>query len=70
MVLGETSLAVFTHLPIDKMAAILADEIFEYIFLNEDVRISVQISLKFVPISPIDNIAALILVMACRLFGV
>ena len=34
------------------MAAILADDIFEWIFLNEIVRIPIQISEKFVPRSP------------------
>ena len=34
-----------THLPRDKMAAILADNIFIFIFLNEKFRISIQISL-------------------------
>ena len=37
------------------MAAILADYIFKRIFLNENVWISIQISLKFVPDGPIDN---------------
>ena len=42
-----------THLPMDKMAAILADDIFKCIFLNENDRISIQISLKFVPRHPL-----------------
>ena len=42
------------------MAAILADEIFKWIFLNENERIPIQISLKFVPNSPIDNNLALV----------
>ena len=46
---------VLTHLPLDKMAAILADDIFKCIFLNETDRIQIQISLKLVPKSPIDN---------------
>ena len=33
----------------DKMAAILADDIFKRIFLDENNRIPIQISLKFVP---------------------
>ena len=33
----------------------LADNIFKCIFLNENVRTSIQISLKFVPKGPIDN---------------
>ena len=39
------------------MAAILSDDIFKCIFLNEKVRILIQVSLKFVPKSPIDNMA-------------
>ena len=31
------------------MAAIFADRIFKYIFLNENVWILIKISLKFVP---------------------
>ena len=38
-----------THLPLDKMATILADNIFKLIFLNKNGRILTQISLKFVP---------------------
>ena len=58
---------VLTHLPLNKMAAILADGIFKSIFLNENDRISIQISLTFVPRSPINNKAALVQVMAlCR----
>ena len=35
--------------------AILADDNFKCIFLNENDRIPIKISLKFVPRSPIDN---------------
>ena len=55
--------------PLDKMAAILADDIFKGIFLNENDRILIQISLKFVPRGPVDNKWALVQVMACCLFG-
>ena len=51
------------------MAAILADHISKYIFLNENDKIRVQISLKFVPMSRIDNIPALVQVMAWRWTG-
>ena len=53
----------------DKMAAILADDIFKWIFLNENGRIPIQISLKFVPKSPIDNKSALVQVMAWHRTG-
>ena len=34
---------LITHLPLDKMAAILVDNIFKCIFLNENDRIPIQI---------------------------
>ena len=37
------------------MAAILADDIFKCIFLNENDRLRIHISLKFIPRNPIDN---------------
>ena len=40
--------------------------IFQCIFLNENVSISIQISLKFVPKGPINNIPALVQIMAGR----
>ena len=48
------------------MAAILSDDIFKHIFLNEDDKIPIQMSLKLVPRSPIDNKPALVQVMAWR----
>ena len=59
----------FTHLPLDKMAAILADDIFRCIFVNEKFIILIKISLKFVPKGPIDNNAALVKIMAWRGIG-
>ena len=45
----------------------VADDIFKRIFLNENVRIFIWISLKFVPKGPINNIPALARIMAwCR----
>ena len=43
-----------------------ADDTFKRIFLKENVRISIKISLKFVPENPIDNIPALFQIMAWR----
>ena len=43
-----------------------ADDIFKCIFLNENVWISLKISLKFVPTVQINNIPALVLIMAWR----
>ena len=42
------------------------DDTFKRIFLNENVTISLKISLKFVPNGPINNIPALVQIMAWR----
>ena len=43
------------------------DDILKCIFFNENVRIAIEISLKFVPKGPINNISALFQIMAwCR----
>ena len=42
------------------------EDIFKWIFLNENVRISIKISLKFVPSVLISNIPTLVQVMAWR----
>ena len=45
----------------------IADDILKCIFLNENVWIPIKISLKFVPKGPINNIPALVQIMAwCR----
>ena len=46
------------------MVTNLADNVFKCIFLNENNRIVIQISLKFVLMGAIDNKAALVQVMA------
>ena len=46
-----------------------ADDIFKDIFLNENVWISIEISLKFVPKGPVDNIPSLVQIMAWRHHG-
>ena len=51
------------------MAGILADDFFKCIFLNENDKIPIQIPLKCVPSSPIDNKPALVMVMAWRRKG-
>ena len=43
-----------------------ADDIFKRIFFNENVWISIKISLKFVPKGPINKIPALFQIMAWR----
>ena len=51
------------------MVTILAGNIFNCIFFNENDKIPIQISLKYVPRSPIDNKPALVQVMAWRRTG-
>ena len=46
-----------------------ADDTFKRIFFNENVRISMKISLKFVPKGPINNIPTLVQIMAWRRSG-
>ena len=43
-----------------------ADDIFKCIFLNENVWIPIKISLKFVPKGPINNIPAMVQIIAWR----
>ena len=43
-----------------------ADDILKCIFLNENALILIEISLKFVPKGPMDNIPALVQIMAWR----
>ena len=51
------------------MATIWADDNFKCIFLNENDRIPIRISLKFVPRILVDNKPALVWVMAWRWTG-
>ena len=46
-----------------------ADDTFKRIFLNENVRNSIKISLEFVPKGPINNIPALVQIMAWHRSG-
>ena len=55
--------------PPDKMATILADNIFNCIFMNENDTIPIQLSLHYVSRSPIDNKPALAQVLAWRQIG-
>ena len=48
------------------MAAFFPDDIFRNIFFNENVQILNKISLTFVPKAPINNIPALVQIMAWR----
>ena len=42
------------------------DDIFKWIFANENAWISINTSMKFVPRGPINNMPALVLIMAWR----
>ena len=42
---------------------------FKYIFLNENIWIPIEISLKFIPKGSINNIPALVQIMAWRRTG-
>ena len=55
---------ISTHLPLDKMAANIPDDIFRCVFVNEKFCILIEISLKFDPFGPIDNNPALVQIMA------
>ena len=46
------------------MAAILADDIFKCIFVDDSIWISIKISLKFLPEGAINNIPALVQITA------
>ena len=46
------------------MAAIFPEDILKYISLNDNIWIAIEISLKFVSKSPINNIPALIQITA------
>ena len=55
-----------THWGLDKMADILSNDILKCIVLNENILGSIDISLKFVAKRQINNIPALIQIMAWR----
>ena len=55
-----------THLPLDKMAATFADDVFRCISVNEKFCVLNEISLKFVPKGPFNNNPALVQMMAWR----
>ena len=59
----------WTHLPLEKMAAILTDDSFTSILLNRNDRIPIQMSLKILSRSPIETRPALVQVMVWRLSG-
>ena len=58
MPLGNMSISVNTLRP-RQNGRHFADDIFNCIFANENIQISIKISLKFIPKGLIDNIPAL-----------
>ena len=58
-----------THWGGDEMDAILQTT-FKYTLLNENILISIKISMKFIPKGSINNIEALVQIMTWRLPGV
>ena len=68
-ILDEWLWSSFNSLRPRHNGCLFADDTFKRIFLNENVRISIKISLKFLPKGRINNIPALVQIMAWRLPG-
>ena len=66
LVLTPTPTSFLTHLGRDDMAATLADNTFKFKFFSENAFILIMISLKFAPKGPINDIPALVQIMAWR----
>ena len=64
-----TSSCVITHLGRNKVAAIFQTTFINAFFFNENACILIKISLKLVPIGPIENKSALVEAMAWRRTG-
>ena len=62
-------LSVFNTLRPKQNGLRFPNDIFKRIFMNENIWISIEISLKFVPKGPINNIPALVQIMAWRRTG-
>ena len=62
-------LCLFNTLRPRQNGRLFADDTFKRIFLNENIRISIKIPLKFVPQGLINNIPSLVLIMAWRRLG-
>ena len=65
-VLSLNAIKLVNSLRLRKNGRHFPDDIFKCIFLNESIWISFEISLKFVPKGPINNIPALVQIMAWR----
>ena len=64
-----TTVIIFNILRSRQNGRHFADDIFKCIFVNENVWIPIKMSLKFVPKGPINNIPALVQIMAWRRAG-
>ena len=69
MRLSHTTQAIINTLRPRQNGRHFADDIFKCNFMNENVWIPIKISLKFVPEGPINNISALVQIMAWRRIG-
>ena len=69
MLFGVSRLQWVNTLRPKQNGRLFADNIFKCIFLNENVGISINSSLKFVPKGPINNNPALVQIMAWRRQG-
>ena len=65
-ILGPFLLTWFNSLRLRQNGRHFADDTFKRIFLNENVGIWIKISLKFVHKGPVNNITALVQIMAWR----
>ena len=65
----QQTISVFNTLRPRQNGRRFADDTFKRNFLNENVRISIKISLEFVPKGPINNIPALVQIMVWRRSG-
>ena len=63
---GVITFPYFNPLRLRRNGRYFPDDIFKCIFLNENLWISIKISLEFVPKGPINNIPALVQIMAWR----
>ena len=69
MVLGDQKRKSVNTLRPKQNGRDFADDMFKCIFLNENIWIPIEISLKFVPKGSINNNPALVQIMAWRLPG-
>ena len=62
----QVKVCTFNTLRLRQNGRHFADDTFKPIFMKENIRISIKISLKFVPKVPINNIPAMVQIMAWR----